>query len=146
MVPNLTGPSMSEPGLTYFTKKFLRLDDISGKLKWNSSKANQRTLSGKRTARAQKRMKDMRYNMIRWKQFRIYTTIFWIKGRDKQSTICEDGPVVITRVLESTSRVRLIGIPLLFKILISFVLCVFVFQSSNEVRDYKGKSKRLAVH
>ena len=52
---------------------------------------------------------------------------FSIQGRNKQSTIREDGPVVITRVLESTSRVRLIEIPILFKIPINFV-CGFVFQ------------------
>ena len=31
---------------------------------------------------------------------------FSIKGRNKQSTIREDGPAVVTRILESTSRVR----------------------------------------
>ena len=56
---------------------------------------------------------------------------FSIKGRNKQSTIREDGPVVVTRVLESTSRVRFL---LLFNSVYGFI-----FQSSSEVRDYKGK-------
>ena len=60
-----------------------------------------------------------------------FGSTFSIQGRNKQSTICEDGPVVVTRVLESTSRVR-------FLLLFNFVYG-FIFQSSNEVRDYKGK-------